>query len=152
MTTMTIRIDDNDDGDQDKKEYCAARRWIALHILWQPSHLQPAATGIFEIPQLTVRNLSSSGSCFQFFEVQMILKFFNSGRFDCSRAVLSLLYIQAWRTICNMDKNKTNNKLIFKLQLLTVSIKSLVGNFPLSFTLSAIDRSYNFPSCKLASK
>ena len=47
---------------------------------------------------------------------------------------------------------KTNNKLIFKLQLLKVFIKSLVGKFPLSFTLSAIDRSYNFPSCKLASK
>ena len=47
---------------------------------------------------------------------------------------------------------KTNNKLIFRLQLLTVFIKSLVGNFPLYFTLSAIDRSYNFPSCKLASK
>ena len=104
MTTMTIRIDDNDDGDQDKKEYCAARRWIALHILWQPSHLQPAATGIFEILQLTFRNLSNSGLCFQSFEVQMILKFCYSGRFYCSRGVLSLLYIQAWRTICNMDK------------------------------------------------
>ena len=99
MTTMTIRIDDNDDGDQDKKEYCAARRWIALHILWQPSHLQPAATGIFEILQLTFRNLSNSGLCFQFFEIQIILKFCNSGRF-----YLSLLYIQAWRTICKIDK------------------------------------------------
>ena len=23
--------------------YCAAGRWIALHILWQPSHLHPGA-------------------------------------------------------------------------------------------------------------
>ena len=110
MTIITIRIDDNDDGDQDKKEYCAARRWIALHILWQPSHLQPAATGIFEILQLTFRNLSNSGLCFQFFEVQMILKFSNSGRFYCSRAVLSLIYIQAGRTICKMDRKMEDQK------------------------------------------
>ena len=59
----------------------------------------------------------------------------HGGRFE--------IWTRRWHTI---------NKLIFRLQLLKVFIKSLVGKFPSSFTLSAIDRSYNFPSCKLASK
>ena len=45
LDNYTAVDDDDDDDDEDENVLCTAGRWIALHIPWQPSHLQPGALG-----------------------------------------------------------------------------------------------------------